>query len=117
MRTVALDERTGQERWSLPHQVQTLYGADNALAIDTVFPADTAIPDNVPYEEGTAYGSPWGQTYSQPSMGMVAAGITLSTGEVRWRSELLTSVETDIATRAVPAARRRHPTGTPAWRW
>jgi outer membrane protein assembly factor BamB len=105
MRTVALDVRTGRERWSLPHQVQAFSGADSALAIDMVFPEEAVTgADGAPeVPDGAAYGSPWGQGYTSPPDGFIATGITLSSGEVRWRSELLTDVVPDGASSPIGA--------------
>ncbi|MEV4630171.1 PQQ-binding-like beta-propeller repeat protein [Micromonospora sp. NPDC049523] len=89
MRTVALDDRTGRERWSLPSDVQSLGGDGTALAIDLLFstePAQANAPGGA-----TSYGSPWGKFYDGPPLGRVVTGIELSTGQVRWRSEVLST--------------------------
>ncbi|MFK3980166.1 PQQ-binding-like beta-propeller repeat protein [Micromonospora sp. NPDC050397] len=91
MRTVALDERTGRERWSLPHEVWALHEGDDGLAVDRIYPTGSALPDGVLPPGGSAYGSPWGRTYTQPPR-YSAAGINLRSGEVRWRSGLLGAV-------------------------
>ncbi|WP_329108261.1 PQQ-like beta-propeller repeat protein [Micromonospora sp. NBC_01699] len=98
MRTVALHAATGRQRWSLPYHVQTFHGADHALAVDVIFADDSTLTDGSRWQ-GSSYGSPWGRTYGHPPLGRVVTGIALSTGEVRWRSELLTDVEIDIAAR------------------
>ncbi|MFI6760689.1 PQQ-binding-like beta-propeller repeat protein [Micromonospora sp. NPDC050417] len=99
MRTVALDALSGAERWSLPHQVQTVSDADLALAVDDVYPADAAISEDSVPDGGDVYLAPWGQRYGTPPSGVLVAGITLSSGTVRWRSGLVASAATDAGSR------------------
>ncbi|WP_326560484.1 outer membrane protein assembly factor BamB family protein [Micromonospora sp. NBC_01796] len=95
MRTVAVDDRTGRERWSLPNDVQSLGDDGTALAIDMVFPDDPALADS-PEGRSSSYASPWGTFYGGPPLGRVVTGIDLGTGQVRWRSELLSSAVIDV---------------------
>ncbi|MFK3980164.1 PQQ-binding-like beta-propeller repeat protein [Micromonospora sp. NPDC050397] len=90
--TVALDARSGRERWSLPHEIRALRSGDTAIAVDSIHPAGSELPDGELPPDTSAYGSPWGQLYSEPPSGYVASGVDLSTGELRWRSDLLDHV-------------------------
>lgn len=98
MWTVALDAATGRERWSVPRQLRALYRGDIALTVDTVFPAESVATEGFPLPgEVGIYRGPWGTSYQGGPTGLLAAGITLGTGETRWQSELLANVHVDFA--------------------
>jgi outer membrane protein assembly factor BamB len=94
MRTIALDARTGQERWSLPQEVQALPDGQTALGTEMIFPAGSEIADGRQVG-GDRHGSPWGREYSVAPTGFVATGIGLGSGRVLWRSEPVTNVGHD----------------------
>ena len=95
LRTVALDTRTGQRRWSVPYMLDVPPGEGTALVVDEVYPANSieagqATPTEIAGQ--SFYVSSSGGVYTAPPVGAVARAVDLDSGRVLWSSPLLTNV-------------------------
>ena len=94
VRTDALDERTGELRWSVPYPVDVLAGGRLGLVIEESYPAGSLIvagdPRPVPEQ---VYYSQSGGAYRAPPDGVRALVLDMATGQMRWTSPLSSNIE------------------------
>lgn len=89
MRTIAVDPRTGERRWSLPYWLYTLPGERFAFVFDQIFRPESRITDRHVGPEQQIYLAVDGSAYTEPPIGLIVRAIDMDTGQVRWETPRL----------------------------
>ncbi|MEV4630172.1 PQQ-binding-like beta-propeller repeat protein [Micromonospora sp. NPDC049523] len=84
--TTAVDARTGEVRWSVPGEMQTMIDDRTGLTMEEVFPADAKPVEPSAALSASYYYSASGDAYLVEPLGTVVRAYDLGSGEALWSS-------------------------------